>query len=257
MVVVFQCTDDRVSVYTRLQRRYEPMTHLPSPSPSSPSPLSHRHEISSASSVPPSSAAPSLLPGPAGSRQPCKVEKWLLSSSQISTPTERFTECQDGGKSDNKLLTTPPGSTHLPDDAWSMGSSHTSGIVMDHPPSSPKMTPSCPSYYHGDGFSEHSETTTVLVDTSSPCHPRRLHFSPSPSGTPSRARSPASRGGLMGDTTIDEPLDLSMFHSERDKASTTVHLVAGTRHRGPAPPGNVQVRCKQPGHINISWTPTK
>lgn len=252
------------------------------PPPSSP----HRHKVRSSSS---SSAAP-MAQSPTGTvcrrdqqaRQSAKVENWLLRSSQSLCDTShtnahtdehtslpRFTECQDGGscgKSD-KSLTTPSGSTHLPDDARSVGSSHTSGIVMDHPPCSPKLIPSRP---HSDGFSVHSETTTLIVDghslsnkdsSISPYHQHHPRFSPSPtpppSVTPSRVRSPASRDYIV-DTVIDEPLDFTL-PPEREKttAASIVHLVAGARHRGPAPPANIHARYKQPGFIVISWSPTR
>ena len=214
--------------------------------------------------------------------QSAKVENWLLrTSQQIPSPSNKtplvgdnrseFTGCHDNTNksSEDKLLTTPPHSTHLSDDVWSMGTSHTSGIVMDHPPSSPKLTPSCPSFCHGDGFSVNSGATTLIVDgqlsSLSPYHPHhQIHFSPSPTPsptvTPSRAQSPASRRSQVGDTVIDEPLDLLAIPSEvkeRGRASTTVQLVAGTRNRGPAPPCNVQVKYKQTGHINISWKPIR
>ena len=245
-----------------------------------------RHEVHS-----PSSLATPHAPSPASTathgdqqqaRKTGKVENWLLQSSQTlnetpvnSHPThpqeERLIECQDRGsvgKSD-KSLTTPSGSTHLPDDARSVGSSHTSGIVMDLPPSSPKLTPSCPSY-HCDGFSDHSETSTVIVnghhyidkESFSPYHHPHLHYSPSPTPspfvTPSRARSSTPHGGETVDTVIDEPLECTLHPSQRKrKASATVQLVAGSRHRGPAPPTNIQVRCRQPGYVVISWNPIK
>ena len=249
--------------------------------------LLHRHEARS----PPSPATPPAL-SPTNTtshgdqqqaRKSGKVENWLLQSSQtlcetpVNTHTShnvegptRLIECQHGGsgRKSDKPLTTPSGSTHLPDDARSVGSSHTSGIVMDLPPCSPKLTPSCPSY-HCDGFSDHSETSTVLVDgrsfvnkgsSISPYH--HVHFSPSPTPspfvTPSRARSSTPQGKQMVDTVIDEPLDCTLFSSERERrASATVQLVAGSRHRGPAPPANIQVRCRQPGYVIISWSPIK
>ena len=223
----------------------------------------HRHEARSpSSSVPASSTAPQQQT----TRQSSKVENWLLTNSQSSTRLSPSHDLSRGTPERNLDETTPPGHTHLPEDTWSMGSSHTSGIVMDHPPGSPKLTPSCPSFCHGDGFSVHSGATTTIVDgqmTLSPYHHHQLRFSPSPtpspSATPSRARSLTPRRG-GGDPVIDEPLDFNSISGEEteiSKAAATVQLVAGSGHRGPAAPTGVQVSQRQPGWLHISWTPTK
>lgn len=216
-------------------------------------------------------------------QQSAKVKHWLLGSSQtigttsppgINTVREdeghaRFIECHDGeisrSKSD-KLQTMTPDSTHLTDDTRSMGSSHTSGIVMDHPPSSPKLT-SFPSY-HCDAYSLHSETTTLLVHSNresfvSPCH-HHLRLSPSPTSspwiTPSQARSPTPQDHTV-DTVIDEPLEFTFSPHKRGENKTTavstVHLVARSHQQGPAPPTNIRVRSKQPGYITVSWSPSR
>ena len=213
----------------------------------------HRHEARSPSSLHP----PSTATHPTNS-QSSKVENWLLTNSQSTTRLSP-SHTRTPERSDE---TTHPDRTHLPEDTWSMGSSHTSGIVMDHPPGSPKLTPSCPSFYHGDGFSVHSGATTLIVDGQtalSPYHHHQLRFSPSPSSTPSRTPSLTPKPG--GDGEIDEPLDFASItaaeETQTEKAAAMVQLVAGSRHRGPAPPSGVQVTQRQPGWLHVSWTPTK
>jgi hypothetical protein len=221
-------------------------------SPLSPA-IQYRHEARSPSSLHP----PSTATHPTNS-QSSKVENWLLTNSQSTTRLSP-SHTRTPERSDE---TTHPDHTHLPEDTWSMGSSHTSGIVMDHPPGSPKLTPSCPSFYHGDGFSVHSGATTLIVDGQtalSPYHHHQLRFSPSPSSTPSRTPSLTPKPG--GDGEIDEPLDFASItaaeETQTEKAAAMVQLVAGSRHRGPAPPSGVQVTQRQPGWLHVSWTPTK
>ena len=211
-----------------------------------------------------------------------KVKNWLLSSqSSHSTPTAleggdedvathvRLVEsCNSGEDKVKDTLTTPPDSTHLQDDIRSLGSSHTSGIVMDVPPSN--MTPLHPSY-SCNRYSLQSDCTAVIEgsrilsnkDSASLSHRLRFTPSPSPSSTPSQSRSTYSTDQVV-DTLIDEPLDFPDRPLDFpdsvvcEKAISSVHLVASSaRCKGPAPPESVYVRCRQPGYMTVSWTPTR
>lgn len=146
------------------------------------------------------------------------------------------------------------------EDARSISSSHTSGIVTDLP-ASPKLSPAC-SCKQCTSYT--TDSSTLSPSHHSPSHHSPSHHSPShhhqhPPSEDQTSTQVCSSSTLSVnntiDTVIDEPL---VFHSPRPSPlSPSTTLMAAANHKGPLPPQNVRVKAHYTGYITVLWTPVR
>ena len=200
--------------------------------------LLYRHAHPKNYSLPPSNT--SQLPK---NRKLAKVESWLKTSrldSGIDSTGSNDEDLRDYHVSHVHFAedaTHQQEGTEL-DDSKSTTSSHTSGIVTDMPPVSPKLRPACSC----------NNCTTPLCGNSPSHTSHDLCYCSSPVFS-------TFSGDNAFDTVIDEPIETEPVKQVSLPSVMNVYTTQSPKRAGP--PQNVTVQPTHTGYIRVSWTPVR